>query len=47
MYYGIPHNTIVTQTGASQTIAGQKVDYLYVIPEVTESIYLNHVASSL
>lgn len=46
MYYGVPQHSVVTQTSASQTIAGQKIDYMYVIPEVTESIYLNHVVTA-
>lgn len=46
MYYGIPQYSVVTQTNASQTIAGQKIDYMYVIPEVADSIYLNHVVTA-
>ena len=46
LYNGIPEHCVVVQTMASQTQAGEKVDYLYVIPELNDSIYISHVISS-
>ena len=43
LYYGFPEDTIVTQTYESALVAGQKIDYMFVIPETSNTIYFGHI----